>query len=87
MVLNALLLEKEIFWIEHKYLPNEQIQQLWAAKNAKLTSVLGPAAPMDRFDLTSEPRQIPQVTHTTTRAQSVWLSTLFSVPPQGLTLA
>lgn len=87
MVLNALRLEKQIFWMEHnKYLPEEKIRHLWATKNAKLTSLLGPAAPTETFDLSMDPHQMPQSTQSMTRAQSVWLSTLFSGPP-GLTLA
>lgn len=82
VVLNALTLEKEIFWTEHSYLLPEQIQLQWANKNAKLTSLLGPAAPTERFDLTSEPRQIPQLTQPMIRAQSVRRSNLFSAPPQ-----
>lgn len=84
IVLKTLRLEKEIFWTEHNLLPPDHIQHLWAAKNASLTSglssVLGPAAPTERFDLTSEPRHIPQLTPNMTRAQSVWLSALFSGP-------
>lgn len=72
--------------MEHKHQPKEEIQHLWATKNAKLTSLLGPAAPTDTFDLSVEPRQMPQSTQSMTRAQSVWLATLFSGPP-GLTLA
>lgn len=80
VVLNALRLEKEIFWTEHNCLPHEQIQHLWATKNAKLTSLLGPTAPTERFDLTPEPRHIPPLTQAMARAQSVWRSTLFSGP-------
>lgn len=86
MVLNALRLEKEIFWMDCQHLPEEKIQHLWATKNAKLTSLLGPAPPTETFDLSVEQHQTPQSTQSMTRAQSVWLSTLFSGPP-GLTLA
>ncbi|MCJ1430486.1 hypothetical protein MMC29_008404 [Sticta canariensis] len=75
MVLNALRLEKEIFWMEHKYFPEEKIQHLWATKNAKLTSLLGPAAPTETFDLSGESHQMPPSTQSMTRAQSNNLAT------------
>ncbi|MCJ1466092.1 hypothetical protein MMC07_004711 [Pseudocyphellaria aurata] len=70
LVLNTVRLEKDLFWMDHSYLTHEQIQTLWAAKNAKLTSLLGLSAPSDNYDLTSEPRQVPPLTQTMMRDQS-----------------
>lgn len=77
---------KEIFWLEHSSLPQDQIMQLWIANISELSSLLGPDAPgTERGYLSSEPLQTSatsQVTPNVGRAHSVWTRELLQWPPR-----
>lgn len=68
---------KEIFWLQHSSLPQDQIMQLWTANISELSSLLGPDAPgTERGYLSSEPRHASatsQVTTNMSRTHSVWI--------------
>lgn len=76
---------KEIFWLEHSSLPQDQIMQLWTANISELSPLLGPDAPgTERSNLSSEPLQMPatsQVTPKLSRAHSVWTREPLQWPP------
>lgn len=77
---------KEIFWLEHSSLPQDQIMQLWTANSSKLSSLLGPDAPgTERGSLSSESRQASatsQVTTNMSRTHSVWTREPLQWPPR-----
>lgn len=77
---------KEIFWLEHSSLPQDQIMQLWIANISELSSLLGPDAPgTERGYLSSEPLQTSatsQVTPNVGRAHSVWTREPLQWPPR-----
>lgn len=77
---------KEIHWLEHSSLPNDQIMQLWTAKISELSSLLGPDAPgTERGHFFSEPLQASatsQVTPNMGRSLSVWTREPLLWPPR-----
>lgn len=77
---------KEIFWLEHSSLPQDQIMQLWIANISELSSLLGPDAPgTERGYLSSEALQTSatsQVTPNVGRAHSVWTREPLQWPPR-----
>lgn len=77
---------KEIHWLEHSSLPQDQIMKLWTAKISELSSLLGPDAPgTERGHLISEPLQASatsQVTPNMGRTHSVWTREPLQWPPR-----
>lgn len=77
---------KEIHWLEHSSLPQDQIMQLWTARISELSSLLGPDAPRtERGHLFSEPLQASatsQVTPNMGRSHSVWTREPLQWPPR-----
>ena len=49
---NAMKMEKEIFWLHHRRLPEDERQRQWTAHTAELTSALAAAAPTEPLELT-----------------------------------
>lgn len=77
---------KEIFWLEHSSLPQDQITRLWTANISELSSLLGPDAPgTERGSLSSETLQrsaTSQVTPDMRRSHSVWTREPLQWPPR-----
>lgn len=77
---------KEIFWLEHSSLPQDQIMQRWTANISELSPLLGPDAPgTERGYLSSEPRHASstsQVTTNMSRTVSVWTREPLQWPPR-----
>ena len=51
---NAMKMEKEIFWLNNRRLPEDERQRQWTAHTAELTSALGVAAPTEPLELTED---------------------------------
>ena len=51
---SAMKMEREIFWLNNRHLPEDERQRQWTAHTAEFTSALGVAVPTEPLELNEE---------------------------------